>query len=657
MLLILLQSAGSAASLAGAAASSSTATGSLSVIAAPLWTPVYLGAKLTNWYDAQDSSTFTLASTNVVEWRDKSGNGRHLNTDISHPDRPHFGATVFNGLPGVNYENSKFQETNQLQGISGEYSVTFFMAHSWSTTGAQYGRMWTHGAAAQGDAFSYLRGSTATNGYLSLEGGTETSFYEGWTSTAKISSGGKFASTPPDYRLWHDGSLRNKTSEGSDGTQNTTNTTLKINAAGDYSQRNDQRIGEMVFAFGYALSDNERERVEGYMAHRWGLANALPAGHPYKTAAPTVNALQGSALVHATASADLTVSANGAAVNLAGAMQAHSELIGSLSLSIGVSGSALSVVTASAAPSVANALAANASALVSATGAVALVVPLSGAASSLVSGSAGLTVTTGAALSGAAQVVATASAALSLAVPLQGAAVAVESANAALSIVVALSGSALCVASVGGSVAVSKPLAGAGSAISTGTGDLGVSSGQALGGAAVATVSAVGALGVVKTLAAAPQAVSQGIGSLSVGVVLAGQASAIASADAPLALSKPLAGQAAAVVTATPSLLVVSGLSGQALVASSATGALAKTVALSGDVAAVVTMTGAATRSVLLSGAVQSVVTASAGFIVPIFAGPITVSTSVESLALGVSVESITMQVTPLAITDLPMAA
>lgn len=35
-------------------------------------------------------------------------------------------------------------------------------------------------------------------------------------------------------------------------------------------------------------SAGEVEKLEGWAAHRWGLAGSLPAGHPYKTTAPTI---------------------------------------------------------------------------------------------------------------------------------------------------------------------------------------------------------------------------------------------------------------------------------------------------------------------------------------------------------------------------------
>ena len=44
-------------------------------------------------------------------------------------------------------------------------------------------------------------------------------------------------------------------------------------------------VGEVVFG-NAALSDSDRERIEGYLAHKWGLQGNLPIGHPYENAAP-----------------------------------------------------------------------------------------------------------------------------------------------------------------------------------------------------------------------------------------------------------------------------------------------------------------------------------------------------------------------------------
>ena len=41
-----------------------------------------------------------------------------------------------------------------------------------------------------------------------------------------------------------------------------------------------------VLIYNTSLSVDRRQKVEGYLAHKWGLSANLVAGHPYKTNAP-----------------------------------------------------------------------------------------------------------------------------------------------------------------------------------------------------------------------------------------------------------------------------------------------------------------------------------------------------------------------------------
>ena len=57
----------------------------------------------------------------------------------------------------------------------------------------------------------------------------------------------------------------------------------QVNQAGRYSHA---KIGEVIIT-DYASATPERQRIEGYLAHKWGLTANLPCGHPYKTVGPT----------------------------------------------------------------------------------------------------------------------------------------------------------------------------------------------------------------------------------------------------------------------------------------------------------------------------------------------------------------------------------
>jgi hypothetical protein len=46
-------------------------------------------------------------------------------------------------------------------------------------------------------------------------------------------------------------------------------------------------VTEVVYT-NTALSTTDRERLEGYLAWKWGLEANLPAGHPFRNITPTV---------------------------------------------------------------------------------------------------------------------------------------------------------------------------------------------------------------------------------------------------------------------------------------------------------------------------------------------------------------------------------
>ena len=63
-------------------------------------------------------------------------------------------------------------------------------------------------------------------------------------------------------------------------------TTLNIGARNNgASLAMDGELHELII-FNEPLSQANREKVEGYLAHKWGLTNNLPSDHPYKYEPP-----------------------------------------------------------------------------------------------------------------------------------------------------------------------------------------------------------------------------------------------------------------------------------------------------------------------------------------------------------------------------------
>ena len=74
-------------------------------------------------------------------------------------------------------------------------------------------------------------------------------------------------------------------STGQSGNFNITSYGLGVNTnTGDYFVWNGY-YGEVMY-FNVQLSDTNRQKIEGYLAWKWGLQASLPGGHPYASAAP-----------------------------------------------------------------------------------------------------------------------------------------------------------------------------------------------------------------------------------------------------------------------------------------------------------------------------------------------------------------------------------
>jgi hypothetical protein len=81
-----------------------------------------------------------------------------------------------------------------------------------------------------------------------------------------------------------------------------TSPTIQIIQTTDFvraSNFGDRDVANRYFLGSYAelilvgsiLTSSDLQKIEGYLAHKWGLTAGLPASHPYKSAAPTVPSL------------------------------------------------------------------------------------------------------------------------------------------------------------------------------------------------------------------------------------------------------------------------------------------------------------------------------------------------------------------------------
>jgi|688.fasta_scaffold121886_3 hypothetical protein len=253
-----------------------------------LWTPTLSRPAL--WFDAADASTITV-STGISEWRDKSGNGRHISQSTSS-FRPIYSQTVLNSLPVVVFDGSN----DYLTTTSFPTSFTelyIYIITKWQTTGTTVSTIQT--IIDNNHTTSPLRGFVLqdrpdltnrplTFGHLpNLTAGANDNTTTG-NNTWRII--GAEASSGVSDSFYRDGEL----------IQTTTNTgafniqaQLNIGAwnNGGFVRYFNGQIAEILIMTN-SQSRRVRQLHEGYLAWKWGLVSNLPASHPFKNRPPVI---------------------------------------------------------------------------------------------------------------------------------------------------------------------------------------------------------------------------------------------------------------------------------------------------------------------------------------------------------------------------------
>lgn len=267
------------------------------------------------WYDASDASTLTIA-TGVSQWRDKSGNGRTLRQSIGN-NQPLSTSRTLNGKTVLDFDGSNdvlsYVDTGGTPiydiDLATSRSVTFFGVFA-SDVGNEirdFLSLQRTGKNSNDSGF-YVRRHTNLSGSIEFAAGAGDStsndqatknnvrgFANTSTSAMVVSvtlsaSAGQFEAqlngTTQSLTLRY-GTLPNTgfMQEGSGGhtldigaTRNSGNLLMSTGRWNGF-------IGE-VLIYTTAVSAAQRQRVEGYLAWKWGLQAQLPYDHPYARSFP-----------------------------------------------------------------------------------------------------------------------------------------------------------------------------------------------------------------------------------------------------------------------------------------------------------------------------------------------------------------------------------
>ena len=224
------------------------------------------------WLDASDGSSILHSSNDVSAWNDKSGNGLQ-GLQATSSKRPSVVANGQNGLSTIRFDGTDdFIQVRTLR-INQAYTI-----YSVAKTTA-------------GSARDYLFDGVTTNSARSLialrNSGTVQFWAGNWANTSITSPTGFFTLSAVFDNTSSLLSLNGTTVTGKNtGSYSLTN---GINLGTNYNTNNDfleGDIAEFIIVDGVA-STSDRQKVEGYLAHKWGTTAALASSHPYKSSQPT----------------------------------------------------------------------------------------------------------------------------------------------------------------------------------------------------------------------------------------------------------------------------------------------------------------------------------------------------------------------------------
>jgi M6 family metalloprotease-like protein len=248
-----------------------------------VWSPAFLSPLA--WYDANDAATLTQSSGVVSQWNDKSGRSNHL-AQATSTKRPLTTGGQINGLTAITFDGTD----DELRTPANPFGTTISNA---CVTG-----VFNIGALGQSTLFS-LSGSSATanrwqshspwdvGGVVYFDCGNTVSpnrlnYTSGWVASQVVLMGYYCSVSDSVQEVWEGGT---KKISDTSGHAVTTAGGFAFGSAGA-AQYDNVKIGETVVING-TLPAADRQSLEGYLAHKWGLAGTLPANHAYKTEAPS----------------------------------------------------------------------------------------------------------------------------------------------------------------------------------------------------------------------------------------------------------------------------------------------------------------------------------------------------------------------------------
>lgn len=240
------------------------------------WTPAEIDTLL--WLDASDSDTIT-EDTGVSEWADKSGNGNDV-SQATAASQPTYDSTnqcvCFDGDDDCLTLASRMGLTaNPDIMVFAVFDLVNLDTGRFFQVGGSYSSMACDVTATDGWAWRYNGGYEAYDDATDQDGTRVLVVYT-------RPSGGTYA----DGQFYLHGTEQSA-SGSSNPSSYPTNTEESTYVGCGETTSGDQNTEINLYELIVINGTENRQKVEGYLAWRWGTNEELPTDHPYYDAAPT----------------------------------------------------------------------------------------------------------------------------------------------------------------------------------------------------------------------------------------------------------------------------------------------------------------------------------------------------------------------------------
>lgn len=236
------------------------------------------------WLDAAEATSLTLGDGGrVARWTDR----RQVAAAAVQADpdsQPVFSNTALAGRPGLSFNGVSQWLAVPALALPSRMSVFIVQA---SVIGGSGTRFWMeHGSDTKTQDGFYFNGTTSSAWAIrrsgTLHAGPATTGQD-WVGDGASQAGLVYDGTG---RFYLDGTLAGSSSlTGSAVAESTVTDTLYLGSRGGTSLFLGGTLSE-VLIFSSPLTASQRLKVEGYLAHKWGLVAHLPDAHPLKEPRP-----------------------------------------------------------------------------------------------------------------------------------------------------------------------------------------------------------------------------------------------------------------------------------------------------------------------------------------------------------------------------------